>query len=58
MNDHAEVLAAIASAGILFVAIVVPVIVLLIGLGALGLGLAARLAEPRHARGREVHNRR
>ena len=58
MHDRTELLAACLAAAIVFIAVVAPESVVVIALGALGLGLAARLAEPRHRPAREVQNRR
>jgi hypothetical protein len=58
MNDRNELIAAIAAAGIVFAGIVAPEPLLLMALGALGLGLAVRLAEPRGDHPQEAHNRR
>jgi len=58
MNDRNELIAALAAAAIVFAGIVAPESMLVMALGALGLGLAVRLAEPRHGRVREAHNRR
>jgi hypothetical protein len=58
MNDRIELLAAFVAAGLIFAGIVAPEPVLVMALGALGLGLAARLAEPRHGPVPEAQNRR
>jgi hypothetical protein len=58
MNDRNELIAAIAAAGFVFAGIVAPEPMVLMALAALGLGLVVRLAEPRHGRVREAHNRR
>ena len=58
MHDRTEFLAALVAAALIFIGIVAPEPILVIGLAALGLGLAARLAEPRHGPMREVQNRR
>lgn len=58
MNERTEVLTAFVAAGLVFVGIVAPEPVLIIGLGALALALAARLAEPHTRPAPEVQNRR
>jgi hypothetical protein len=58
MNDRIELLAALVAAGLIFAGIVAPEPMLVIALGALGLGLVARLAEPRHGSVQEAQNRR
>ena len=60
MITRNELLAACLAAAFIFIAVVAPEPIVVIGLGALGLGLAARLAEPgpRHRSVREVQNRR
>jgi hypothetical protein len=58
MVTRSELLAACLAAALVFVAVVAPEPVLAIGLGALGLGLAARLADVGHRPAREVQNRR
>ncbi|MGH2407389.1 MAG: hypothetical protein ACRDF7_04815 [Candidatus Limnocylindrales bacterium] len=58
MHDRSELLAACVAATLVFVAVVAPESVLVVGLGALGLGFAARLAEVRRRPIREVQNRR
>jgi hypothetical protein len=58
MHDRTELLAACLAAAIVFVAVIAPGPLLVIGLGALGLALAARLGEPRHHPAQEVQNRR
>jgi hypothetical protein len=58
MNDRTEFLAAVAAAGFVFAIIVAPEPLLVLALGAFGLGLVARLAEAVHVPAQEVQNRR
>ena len=58
MNDRVELLAACLAATLVFVAVIAPESILVVGLGALGLGLAARLTDVGHRAVEEVQNRR
>jgi hypothetical protein len=58
MNDRNEFLAAVAASAIVFAGIIVPETLLLMALGAIGVGLVARLAEAVHVPAQEVQNRR